>query len=592
MHNETIPAWNLNALYAGPEDPGYTTIFSRIKELTNQFNALTREGPEEAEGKAAWLRRCLDLYNELGDSFEELEAYATMWYSTNTTDAQALAELNRLEDTALPIREAEVAFKNRLAEIADELPDLYAEETELERFRHFIDEQLYFQQHQMSAAEESVAADLMRSGANAWSRLFQAVSSTAEEEWDCSTGERKTVTELRGLAFSPDRELRRKAWEKELAAVEKVEVPLAYAMNGVKGATLSLNRRRGHGSTLEKSIRQARISPATLEALTGVMEESLPIFRRYLSGKAQLLGVERLGFYDLFAPVGNQQASWSFTETRQFILRHFRSFSPELAEFAEHVFEGGWIDARPRQGKVDGGYCISLPLTGESRILTNFSGNFGDVKTLAHEIGHAYHHHVLKDAPHIHRQYPMTLAETASIFAESVVFDGALGETNEEEKLPLVEKFLQNATQVIVDILSRYKFEYAVLERRAEGELSPAELKRLMLWAQKETYGEALDPETLHPYMWAIKPHYYRPELSFYNFPYAFGQLFGLGLYTRYLQEGENFKETYRELLQRTGRASAVEVTREAGFDIESSDFWRRGIETIRERVDEFLRLL
>ena len=465
-------------------------------------------------------------------------------------------------------------------------------EPELERYRHFIDEQLYFQQHQMSAAEESVAADLMRSGANAWSRLFQAVSSTADVEWDRSSGERKTVTELRGLAFSPDREVRQRAWERELAAVEKVELPLAYAINGVKGATLSLNRRRGHGSTLEKSIRQARISPATLEALTEVMEESLPIFRRYLDGKAELIGVERLGFYDLFAPVGKQRASWSFEETRQFILRHFRSFSSELAEFAEQVFKDGRIDARPRQGKVDGGYCISLPLTGEARILTNFSGNFGDVKTLAHELGHAYHHHVLKDAPHIHRQYPMTLAETASIFAESVVFDGALAEAGEEEKLPLVEKFLQNATQVIVDILSRYKFEYAVLERRAEGELSPAELKRLMLRAQKETYGEALDPETLHPYMWAVKPHYYRPELSFYNFPYAFGQLFGLGLYTRYLQEGESFKDVYRQLLQRTGRASAVEVTREAGFDIESPDFWRQGIEVIRERVEEFLRLL
>jgi len=260
--------------------------------------------------------------------------------------------------------------------------------------------------------------------------------------------------------------------------------------------------------------------------------------------------------------------------------------------FVAQAFEKNWIDARPRSGKVGGAYCISLPLSAESRILSNFSGNFGDVKTLAHELGHAYHYYVLRRSPHVFRQYPMTLAETASIFAESVVIDGALSEVKGTATLPIVEKSLQDSTQVIVDILSRFKFERAVMERREKGELSAQELCRLMEEAQQECYGQGLNQRELHPYMWAVKPHYYRTELSFYNFPYAFGQLFGLGLFQRYLDEGAAFVPVYRDLLARTGGESAVQLSRRAGFDIESPDFWRRGIALIKDRVDQFMAIV
>ncbi len=645
MQASSLPEWNLSALYDGVEDRNYKKLKRDVTELAREFAGLGKDNGLKHERPAEWLERAIKKYNRLGDVFEELDAFVTMWYTTNTTDEKALAELNELEELGLAVNEAEVLVKNGLAEIAQRLPEIFEQRPELREYRYFLEEQLFFQQHQMSVDEESLAADLMRSGGSAWGRLFQAVSSTASAEWEQADGEasgaggdgvaargaeaeaasggeeeasgtrgeaktasedeerteienkksgngnivRKTVTELRGLAFDPDRDVRRKAWRKELEAVRQVELPLAAAINGVKGFTVSLNRHRGYESALEKSIRQARISRSTLDALIGVMEESLPVFRNYLKGKAKLLGVDRLGFYDLFAPVGKDVAAWSYDAARDFIVEHFRTFSGEMAGFAEHAFAEGWIDARPRPGKVGGAYCISLPVTGETRVLSNFSGNFGDVKTLAHELGHAYHYHVLRDAPHISRQYPMTLAETASIFAESVVIDGALKTAKDEQKLPIVEKLLQDSTQVIVDILSRFKFEKEVLQRRRTHELSPKELKDLMLTAQLETYGEALNQEELHPYMWEVKPHYYRTELAYYNFPYAFGHLFGLGLYSRYQNEGESFLPVYRELLQKTGKMSAVEVTASAGFDIERPDFWREGIRTINGRVEEFL---
>jgi oligoendopeptidase F len=233
-----------------------------------------------------------------------------------------------------------------------------------------------------------------------------------------------------------------------------------------------------------------------------------------------------------------------------------------------------------------------MPKAGESRILANFDGSFDGLFTLAHELGHGYHGWVLKDLPYIQQDYPMTLAETASIFCETIVFNRALESSTSDDRLAVLELFLQSATQVIVDILSRYKFEAAVFERREKGDLSPEELCELMLEAQRETYGDGLDAKLMHPYMWAVKSHYYSADLSFYNFPYAFGQLFGLGLYATYATDVHEFPARYKELLQSTGQKTANEVTKSAGFDIEDSAFWQSGIDVIAERANEFAALV
>ena len=255
---------------------------------------------------------------------------------------------------------------------------------------------------------------------------------------------------------------------------------------------------------------------------------------------------------------------------------------------AARAFEEGWIDAEPRSGKVGGAYCISFPETKESRVLSNFSGSSRDVGTLAHELGHAYHHHVVRELTPIHQDYPMTLAETASIFAETLVTDKALGELEGAARLEILESSLQDSTQVIVDILSRFYFESELMERRADHELSAAELCDMMTEAQKRSYGDALDANLLHPYMWAVKGHYYRPELAFYNFPYAFGLLFGIALYGRYTEEPEGFAQEYRGILADTGRVTAGDLARRAGFDIEKREFWRSGLRVIGRQVDEF----
>lgn len=588
--SDTLPRWNLDPIYPGFDAPEYRKDKEELGRLSGALLDHMKTVPQGA-GLAPWLREALKLETEAGSLEETLGSYAYTRYSTATTDPKALAELNLLEEMRLPLKRAGVLFRNALSARKDEVEALIASDSGIGEYAFHLREEILWASRQMSPELEDLAEDLNRAGGDAWGRLQEQVSSTAAMVWDEATGERKTTVQLRALASDPDRAIREKAWDLELKAWEQMKLPMAAALNGVKGFAVTLNKRRGWADPLEKSIEQCRITRATLDALISAMEESLPLWRRYLKVKARYLGVPACAFYDIFAPVGAPPAPWTFERVRTFIVEKFGAFSPDMGAFAERAFREGWIDAEPREGKVGGAYCISFPNRKASRVLCNFDGSFGEVSTIAHELGHAYHHEVIKDVPYPLAQYPMTLAETASIFAETVVFEEAVKEVPPDRKAALLENNLQNGCQILVDILSRFYFEKSVFARRPAAELGAEELCELMREAQEAAYGEGLDKDRRHPYMWAVKGHYYSPDLSFYNFPYAFGLLFGLGLYEKYRSQGPSFASAYREILVRTGRMSAVDLTRQAGFDIEGKDFWLGGIEVFKRQVDEFERL-
>jgi oligoendopeptidase F len=584
-----VPRWELSSIFPGLESEEYRTAKQGLEELTGECGRIVGDEAAREKNPGGWLVDSIGGINRLRGRLETLQAYAFVNYSTATTDPEATKEMGKLEEAALPLHRIAAEFRNALKSIEALIPSLLEANPELSGYRLFIEEELEAQRHQMSAEMEDLAADLNRAGGDAWSRLQSTIASTLTVRWGDTPGETKTATELRALYFSPDRSLREKAWSLELEAWKGVEIPLSFALNGVKGFSHTLNSRRAYPTTLERSLKQSRLSAAALEALIGAMEESLPLFQSYLKRKARMLGLKRLAFYDIFAPIaGSQTKRWSFSEAKEFILRHFAAFSPGLSAFTGRAFDKEWIDAEPRAGKVGGAYCISFPETKESRVLSNFSGSSRDVSTLAHELGHAYHHHVVRDLSPIHQDYPMPLAETASIFAETLVTDKALAELEGAARLEILESSLQDSTQVIVDILSRFYFERELMERRADHELSAAELCKMMTDAQKRSYGDALDEKLLHPYMWAVKGHYYRPELAFYNFPYAFGLLFGIALYGRYTEAPEGFAQEYRGILTDTGRLNAGDLARQAGFDIEKREFWRSGLRVIGRQVEEF----
>lgn len=585
-----LPRWNLDTLYTGFDDPAYRKDLETLEHTISGLTALTGDTRRAEENPGGWCTDCTALLNRALGLLETLESYIYCRYTTATTDQEAIQQLNRIEELSVPLTTARAAFRETLGASGITPYKVCADKTPAADYRFFLEEELAYRNRQMPVSEEDLAADLARAGASAWGRLQETLGSTESVVWDETTGERKTLVQLRTLAYDPDRAVREKAYHCELETWKRIEIPMAYALNGVKGFSITMNRRRGHRDTLERAAMQNRITIKTLEAMTGVMEESLPIFTGYLKTKARLLGLDACAFFDLFAPIASEEPSWSFEKARSFILERFYSFSDEYGDFGKKAFEHGWIDSEPRPGKVGGAFCTSFSSPWESRILCNFDNSFNSVTTLAHELGHAYHHFVLEGTEALLRDYPMTLAETASIFSENIVYGGLLSELSPQEGLPVLEAFLQDSCQVIVDILSRFIFEKSVFERRKKGDLSPEDFCDLMIDAQKKTYGDGLDPEALHRYMWAVKGHYYNHELAFYNFPYAFGLLFGLGLYGRYVQEGPIFTKTYRTILENTGRSSAVEVARNAGFDIEDPDFWRIGIGVIATRAEEFRR--
>jgi pepF/M3 family oligoendopeptidase len=353
----------------------------------------------------------------------------------------------------------------------------------------------------------------------------------------------------------------------------------------------ALARRRHWDSPLAAALFEANIDQQTLEAMLEAARAAFPDFRRYLRAKARALSLPALAWYDLFAPVGASATEWQFAEGASFIVEQFGSYSPRLGDFAARAFRERWIDAEPRAGKRDGAFCMALR-GDESRVFANFKPAFPGVSTLAHELGHGYHNLNLAQRTMLQRQTPMTLAETASIFCETIIRNAALRRGTPAEQLEILEASLQGSCQVVVDITSRFLFEQRVFAARRQRELSVEELNALMLEAQRETYGDGLDPEQLHPYMWAMKPHYYSTGRSFYNFPYMFGLLFGLGLYARYERDPDAFRTSYDELLGSTGMADAATLAARFGIDTRTPAFWRDSLAIVRADIDRFEALV
>lgn len=573
-----LPRWDLDSIYPGTDNDQYTSDLQRLKK---NLNALTEAATAfSKEANETGLLQYLECYNETGDLFETLISYIYCLYSTDTANEEYIRQLNTLEAEENRIKEAGVIFRTALGKAPDKQKWLN-KSAATARYRFFLAEENSQAEHQMSQAEENLAAELSLHGGSAWGRLQETLSSQHLIDW--KKDEKKTLIQLRALAFDSDPEVRKAAFEKELEGWKEIETPLAFALNGVKGFTHTLNSRRKYETTLQKSAFQARLGEETLNTMIEAMEKSLPAFRRYFSRKAEMLGKKKLAFYDIFAPVASSPKKWSYDEAKEIILETFDSFSTEMGDFGRKAFDENWIDPEPRAGKVGGAYCISFPDRKNSRILSNFDGSFQSVSTLAHELGHAWHHEVLRNSLHNEREYPMTLAETASIFSETLLGHRALEQADENEKRIMAEAILQDASQVIVDILSRFYFEKDIMRIRTERELSASEFNSLMINAQKKTYGEAL--EVHHPYMWAVKGHYYSQDLAFYNFPYAFGQLFGTGLYSLYKSDAVRFVPLYNQILLKTGSASAEDVAAGAGFDIRKKSFWESGLKELTDLV-------
>lgn len=597
----TPPRWTLDNVYPGLDSPAFQADFQRSGEMIAALEAFVREkvaptGPQtDPRTLAALAGELIDRYNETVTLAFTVNAYIASFVTTDSFNKQALKLDSEFDQVLVRLRQVGVVTAGWLGRIAPVLPKVIELDPRAKAHAFYLMETAEQSKYLMSEAEESLAAELSLSGATAWARLQGTITSqlTVDFELDGKT-QKMPMPALINLRSHPDESVRRRAYEAELAAWETVKEPLAAALNGVKGTANTLDRRRGRVDALHASIDMARIDRPTLEAMLEAMRDSFPMFRRYFQAKAKKLGKERLAWWDLFAPLGKTDKIYDWQEASEFIISNFASFSPRLEALARRAFGEGWIDAEMRKGKRGGAFCMSVEGVKESRILCNFDGSLDQVSTIAHELGHAFHNDCAFQAGKtpLQSDTPMTLAETASIMCETIINQAVLRQASTPaEELAVLENMLGGASQVIVDIYSRYLFEKEVFERRAKSDLAADELCEIMARAQKATYGEGLDERYLHPYMWTWKPHYYSAGLSFYNYPYAFGLLFGTGLYAIYQQRGAAFVPDYINLLASTGEARAADLAARFGIDIRTKKFWADSLAVIGRQIERYCAL-
>ncbi len=592
-----LPHWDMTVVYPSLESPefeqGFATVVQDIADLAQLFDeqGIGADGADRSAAAAVTtFEQVIERYNVVLDETRTLSAYISSFVATDSRNNLAQAKLSELQQHTMRLSQLTTRFTAWLG--AQDIETLIANSQVARDHAFALRRGKQQAEHLMSPAEEALAAELNLSSGTAWTKLHNTVTSqlTVPLERDGRT-EVLPMSVVRNLAYEADRDVRRKAYEAELEGWKGVTVPLAAALNSIKGEVNTLAYRRGWESPLDAALFTNNIDRQTLDAMLTAARETFPDFRRYLHTKARAIGVGRLAWYDMFAPVGTSTKVWPYDEATTFIVEQFGTYSDRMSEFAARAFRENWIDAEPRPGKRDGAFCTTLR-GAESRVFTNYKPAFGGVSTLAHELGHAYHNLNLAHRTMVQRSTPMTLAETASIFCETIIRQAALANADAQEQIAILEASLQGSCQIVVDITSRFLFEQRVFETRRQRELTVDELNALMLEAQRETYGDGLDQDLLHPYMWAMKPHYYSTGLSFYNYPYMFGLLFGLGLYARYQHDPEAFKASYDELLASTGLADAATLAERFNIDIRTTDFWRASLSLVRADIDRFEQLI
>ncbi|MCI6958116.1 MAG: M3 family oligoendopeptidase [Candidatus Faecousia sp.] len=578
--------WNLDPLYKGFDDPAFDADMGKLRELAAQVCEFAAKLPqaEPLDG----LREGVRLMEELTQLINKLAEYASLRQSADTRNTECGSKLGQVMQIASSCAGADAAFREWAAKLPD-LEELLERDEVLREYRYFFHNIRLDASHLLGAKGEEIAARLGLSGGNAWADLQGYLTSTVKVSY---RGEVTNLSAIRNMAYDPDPAVRKDAYEAEIACYEAIKDPVAHALNAIKLETISDCALRGFASPLDRTLEYSRMKRETLEAMLGAMDEYLPKFWQYLKAKGKALGHENgLPWYDLFAPMGSTDRKYTTQDAKDILVKLFSTFDQELADMVARAFDNAWIDFYPRNGKVGGAFCAGVEALGESRILTNFDGQFGDVVTLAHELGHAFHNQCIRDHRPLNRDYSMPVAETASTFNECVVMAAAIRDAqSDEEKLALIEGQLQDATQIICDIYSRFRFEAQVFENREARFMDADTLCSFMLEAQKQSYGDGLDENCLHPYMWVCKSHYYGP--TFYNFPYAFGGLFARGLYARYQQEGADFVPKYKKLLYTTTIATAEDTAKVAGIDLTDKNFWRGALQTIADQIDLFCELV
>ncbi|QMT18343.1 M3 family oligoendopeptidase [Planococcus maritimus] len=594
MTNTYPEVWELDNVFSGGSDSAElkTHLETTTEKLVEFEQAAVQFAVPKQTDDAQRVAEFLEQTSDVSVDIRQAGAFIGCLMAQNTEDKKAALLQSEVGLMRSRFQSAFLKFKQALMETD---PNVWTELLKMENLKEFafiLDEWRQETKRLLSEQEEGLITSLGIDGYHAWSELYDLLIASISVQVNID-GQEKTLSvgQANNLSAHSDEQVRKESYDKLEAAWQEKEELFAKTLNSLAGFRLQMYKKRGVDNVLEEPLQMNRMKQETLDVMWQAISEHKQPFADYLAHKAQMLGKNQLAWYDVDAPVVENSQSFDYAQGSEFIIRHFGKFGPELEKFSRHALENGWVEAEDRAHKMPGGFCTSLPKSGESRIFMTYSGSMSNVATLAHELGHAFHTHALSPMHDLNRSYAMNVAETASTFAEMIVADAAVkNASNKEEKISLLEDKIQRSVAFFMNIHARFLFETRFYEERKKGVVPASRLNELMEQAQDEAFAGSLSEG--HPHFWASKLHFYITDVPFYNFPYTFGYLFSLSVYAKALEEGESFEGKYMALLRDTAIMSTEELAmKHLGEDITEKGFWEKGIALCTKDVEEFIKL-
>ncbi|MGG0644559.1 M3 family oligoendopeptidase [Sporosarcina gallistercoris] len=593
-----LDTWDLESIFkGGTNSEEVQTKLATVKEEVAVYEEQLTSWNGESENDASALLEILKKQEVINKSLGQVGTFINMWHDAFMDDVHASVVKGQVMELYSEIQQLSTIFTKKLIAISEDQWNELLRNEDLREISFSLEETREHGKRLLSEDEEKLIAKLNKDGIAAWSDLYNTVGSILTipfTDKDGQTTELSIGQAMNKMYADPDAKVRTELFEEWEKVWTKNGPIFADILNHLAGYRLTLQEAHGRKGHLEEPLEYNRMTEETLNAMWSAVDAQKQTFLDYLTQKAKLLGMEKLGWQDVDAPVaigGTEPTRFTYDEACDFIIENFALFGPELTDFTKHALENRWVEAEDRSNKRPGGYCTSLPEFEESRIFMTFTGSPSDTSTLAHELGHAFHSHVMKDLPELNQGYAMNVAETASTFAETIIADATVkNAATDEEKISLLANKLEGATAMFLNIRARFLFEDSFYTERAKGIVSEKRLNELMVEAQKEAFGDRLS--SYHPHFWAAKLHFFIDSVPFYNFPYTFGYLFSLGIYAEYLKHPEGFEEKYISLLKDTGSMKVEDLAKKhLDVDVTKQEFWAAGIELIGKDVEEFVEL-
>ena len=586
--------WDLDTLFPGGSESYELSEYLeglevKVIEFKNKAsNFHTPQGVDEL----LIIAELIEYISIIKVHLSEANSFIVCLLAQNPRNQKAASLQGKAGSISASFESVVKKIQNMLVNTENNLWEVLIDTDALSNYKFILNDWRQKGRLQLPEYEENLVSDLMVDGYHAWGQFYNALVSDIKVYIPINGEVNEfSVGQAINLRSHPNEEVRKESHKALENVWTQKEELFAKILNHIAGFRLQVYKNKGTENVLKEPLMDNRMKEETLNAMWRAVGKNKQPFTNYLNKKAEILGETKLNSYNFWAPTSDSKQQMNYKEAVDFVTEHLGRFGPELKKFSRQAFEKGWIESEDRPNKSAVAFCAGFPLTGESRVFMTYGGTINDTLTLAHELGHAFHNYAMKSVEGVNKQYPLSIAETASTFSEMIILDAAIEKaSSNKERMFLLDEKLKRSVMNFMNIHSRFLFEKHFYEERKEGIVSSSRLNELMQESINEGYNGSLGTIPIHSWIWT--PHYYITKSPFYNFPYTFGYLFSLSLYAKAREERKGFEAKYLALLRDSGSMSVEDlVMKHLGEDITTEVFWEKGIKLCIQDAEEFIQL-